>query len=149
MTVADEMQLQHILGPPWYLLHKMGIALLPRNYAVRKEDIKAWRYFLSGKLIRQRGLKCEKCGVRGLPMEVHEGIVKRNEVSHSVLHWWEIFSEYNCFLLCAKCHHGRGLPREEYYKRAVERYGGDKINGWLATLPFRHTYQPEIPTDES
>ena len=133
--------------------------LIPRLYGVEEADVRHWREFLRTHLIAVRKIICESCGSNSSwlahGLHVHEGIVKRNEISKSVPRWWELFSEYNCFILCGECHLNKGLPRAEFYGKAVDRYGKSTVDGWLESLPFRFTYEgavdspPESPADGS
>ena len=129
----------------WCYIFERGHALTPDEYKVAESELKSWKHFLAEKLYRQRGIHCEKCGEdrklsdRG-GIQVHEGIVKKNEISMSVPRWWEIFAEMNSFLLCQVCH-GEGLPRSEFYQKAVNRYGKKAVDDWLESLPFKHTYK--------
>jgi hypothetical protein len=137
-----------VIYSSWKCMREMGHAMTPENYMVGESEIKSWRYFLKLYLMEQRGLACENCGSKSRWMlggsQVHEGIVKRNEISKSVPRWWDIFSEYNCFILCAHCNTSKGLPRERFYQKAVDRYGQAAVDEWLASLPFKFTYNGSI-----
>ena len=125
---------------------RSGLPLVPKLYGAGEENVTIWRRFLRRELAHDRKPKCERAGcrndVRKVGFNIHEGIVKKNEISESVPSWWEIFSEYNCFILCVSCHMNKGPPRSEFYKMAVRRYGEEAVNEWLESLPFKHVFQP-------
>lgn len=128
----------------WKWMLAKGYALTPQNYMVGESEVRSWRYFLKMYLVATRGPTCDNCGSKSRWMvggsQVHEGIVKRNEISKSVERWWDIFSEYNCFILCADCNTAKGLPRSRFYHKAVGRYGKGTVDTWLKSLPFKFTF---------
>jgi len=113
-----------MMNRDWHNLRKLGKPMTPANYGVEEGHIALWRRFLKKELLMTRGRKCEACGERNPGViHLHEGIVKQGEISRSVEGWHEIFSEYNCFLVCGPCHGEEGLPREKFYGMASLRFG--------------------------
>jgi len=131
----------------WLALWREHTPLEPGNYDILETDVVVWRRFLRSRLILHRGLICEECGARGAAMgggcHIHEGIVKRNELTLSVDRWWYIFSEFNCFILCGNCHLNKALTRRAYYAKSVSMYGKRRVDAWLRSLPYRFVYTPE------
>ncbi len=130
----------------WHYLRKLGKPMTPANYGVEEAHIALWRRFLKKELLMSRGRKCEACKKKhpGV-IHLHEGIVKQGEISKSVDGWWEIFSEYNCFLVCGPCHGGKSpLQREGFHARSQIRYGADTVDDWLDSLPFKELRLPRV-----
>ena len=102
-------------------------------------DIIGWRQFLKYELLRKRKWRSDFSGRslidRGCDM--HEGIITRAVLRSGV--WWhyQIYHEYNCFLLLREEHIPKAPSRQWAVQTAYERYGRDNVREWFYSLPFK------------
>ena len=86
--------------------------------------------------------------VEGTGFHMHEALVTRGDLPVSMQD--AIWHPYNVVLLCPTCHwrHGHSLhvlegdeddsPERRFVKSQVDRYGRERIESWLQSLPLRN-----------
>lgn len=89
-------------------------------------------------IVRKRGLKCQRCGETSGLIDLAEGFVSRGDVQGWPVRKRDlIFHEYNCFLLCRKCHKEYGFDREWAWWQACNEYGQEEVRAWYEGLPWK------------
>jgi hypothetical protein len=94
------------------------------------------RQALKMRLIHQRGWKCDWCGRTTPRLEMHEAFLKRSDVPKKKQD--QIFTEWNCVLLCPECHaqHGQERWLRAFLLNLQERRGYD-VCAEIARLDLR------------
>ena len=99
------------------------------------------RKILKKYLWRDRPRLCDICGEPMRVCDMHESIVRRG-----VAQGWplkrrsDIFVPENCHLLHPKCHSDAHANPELMVAIQMLRYGREKIQEWIDSLPFRATF---------
>ena len=83
-------------------------------------------------LIRERGTRCEICGVRPGTEAHHCLFIKSNDPA--------VNEKYNLQLVCPECHerYGRSYDnRVAFWNEQCRRYGKETMLAWLDRVPYK------------
>lgn len=81
---------------------------------------------------------CPRCDICGEPTSVpnmHEFLIRRGHVPKKKQGC--IWHKFNCVLIHQTCHERADGMKEHFKELAIERYGREAIEEWLAGLPLR------------
>jgi len=110
----------------------------PTLYKVSNENIYEWRTFLKLELLKKRKFRSDLSGKSLVGnCDMHEGILTRANVPKSIDWSWQIYHEFNCFLLLREEHIPLPPDREWCIQKAYQLYGKREVRDWYYELPFK------------
>ena len=96
-----------------------------------------WRQEEKGRLMRERGYACERCG-DDRAIDLDEGIIPRCDMRGFSLEQRRIaFASCGLFLLCAHCNREEAHQREWAFEQACQRYGEQAVREWYSQLNLK------------
>lgn len=110
----------------------------PRDYDWAEKDVFRWRTFLRARLFDVRKGRSDltlRSVSRGF--DVHEGLIPRRLIPHSVSWQWMIFSSINCMMLLSEEHYPLPPSRIEAYWLSCVRHGKEVVDNWVDSLPWK------------
>jgi hypothetical protein len=104
-----------------------------------EEKTLLWHSKMRQAVYVKRPRRCDGCGKRlKYGFDLHEGVVSRQDVRG-----WkypmkaQIFTEYNCVLLCPDCNRNNPPSRQAMWDLQCQRYGEVAMREWYEGLPWR------------
>ena len=102
-----------------------------------RRALNPWRQEEKGRLVRERGYACERCG-DDRAIDLDEGIVPRCDMGGLSLEQRRLaFGSPNLFLLCAHCNREEAHQREWAFEQACKRYGEQAVREWYFQLNLK------------
>ena len=110
---------------------------IPKNllFPPKGISISKWRRELkTGLLWRDTYCYCGKPLVRGVNIDMHEGLISRAEIMGCPKELrLMMYNELNCVLICHDCNVGGPPSRKQVWREQHERYG-EELEKWYSSL---------------